>query len=301
MGICMTILRNVLVWVAGAEYSKPRPLGTSKSRGFEYSAPATRCAALLFGLALLAPQQGCRAQDAAAQVATQPADATSPAASDWLDRIQQKSSQIKSLQADLRYDRNQGLVGDKQRRFGSLVFQAGPPKKYAIHFDRLLVDGRLDKQDRWYIFDGQWLVERLDAEKQFIKRQIVAPGAPADKADPLDLGEGPFALPITAKKDRILQRFSVAVIDAEKDDPVNSVHLKLTPRENFKSDYTQIDMWYDRESLLPVRVRTLDESENETVILMTKPRVNEPVDDKVFDTGEPKGDGWRIDTTPWEN
>jgi hypothetical protein len=271
----MMILRTAFVWVA---------------------------ALLLSVVLLLALPQIARAEDTVMTVATQPAaDATSPEAVAWLDRIQEKSSQIKTLQADLRYDRNQGLVGDKQRRFGTLVFQTGPPKKYAIHFDRLLVDGRIDKQDRWYIFDGTWLVERLDAEKQFTKRQIVAPGTAADKADPLDLGEGPFALPITAKKDRLLQRFNVALVASEKDDPANSIHLKLTPRENFKSDYTQVDMWYDRASLLPVHVRTLDESENETVILVTKPRVNDPVEDKVFDTSEPKGDGWRVETTPWEN
>ena len=245
------------------------------------------------------PGLGCHAQ----ATTTQPAPASAPldpAVEQWLDRLQEQSEQTKTFQGNVRYDRNQKLVGDRQRRFGTLVYAVGPPAKFAVHFDRLVVDERVDKQDRWYIFDGQWQVERIDDEKQFIKRQVVAPNAPPDRANPLGIGEGPFVLPVTMKKDRILKCFDVSLVEPAPAELPNTVHLKLVPKPNRRSDYSQIDLWYDRASLLPVRAQALDESENETVIEVSKPRVNEPVEEKVFDTDEPKEAGWHVEVTPWE-
>src|SRR5262245_27236656 len=64
-----------------------------------------------------------------------------PAVDALLDRIEAKSKDLRTFKADLRYDRNQILVSDKQRRFGSIVYVVGPPAKFAVHFDRLVVDG----------------------------------------------------------------------------------------------------------------------------------------------------------------
>jgi hypothetical protein len=255
-------------------------------------------AALLRALAASAP-----AAAPAAPPATRPAEdaAVDPAADELLTRIEARSKDLRTFRANVRYDRNQVLVGDKQRRFGSIVYVVGPPAKFAVHFDRLLVDGRVEKQDQRFIFDGRWLVERKDAEKQFTKRQVVAPDAPKDQADPLNLGEGPFALPVTAKKERINRKYNAVLVPADKElDPKNTVHLKLTPRAGVKSDLTRIDLWYDQETLLPVQARTLDDSENESVILVSNAVVNEKVDEQVFDTTEPQERGWNVEIVPWE-
>lgn len=224
-----------------------------------------------------------------------------PAVEDLLTRVEAGSKDLRTFNADLRYDRNQALVGDKQRRFGKIVYVVGPPAKFAVHFDRLVVDGRVEKQDQWFIYDATWLVERNDAEKSFSKRQVVPPDAPKDRADPLNLGEGPFALPITTKKDQILKKYDVTIEPAVKEaDPKNTVHLKLTPRAGVKSGLTRIDLWYDKDTLLPTQARTLDESENETVILVSKIVVNEAVEEGVFDVTEPKERGWNVQVVPWE-
>jgi len=253
---------------------------------------------IAFSLAALAPLP-CLAQDAAT---TQPATrVVDPAAAEaWLDKIEAKSKELKSIQADVIYDRNQVLQGDRQRRTGKLVCVTGPPAKFAVHFTNLIVDDRADKQDRWFLFDGQWLVERQDTEKLFMKRQIVPPNAKPEQADPLRSGDGPFVLPITLEKERTLKRFSVVLEDPAKGDPANSVHLRLTPRDGTTSDYTRIDLWYDRDTLTPVRARTINDAEDESIIELRKSRINEPVDMKMFDVSEPKEEGWHVEVTPWE-
>ena len=233
-------------------------------------------------------------------------DGPGPAA-DLLARIEARSHGLTTLHAKLTYDRIQGLLGDKQRRVGELWYAGGPPARFAVHFDKLLVNRRAVQQDRWYIFDGQWLVERLDDKKQFIKRQVVAPptkDAPNPKpADPLALGQGPFPVPIKIKKDEVLKRFEVTIIDpSAKDDPKDTKthHLRLVPKKDRRNILTRIDLWFDQSTLLPVQVRTMDESENETVVALRDTKVDEPIEKETFDTAVPKGDGWLIEIKPWE-
>ena len=259
-------------------------------------------------LMMLITTTACQAAEAPGEVHSTPPTAhqtqTDDSADDWLDRIENRAKQIKTLHAKITYDRIQQLVGDRQRRFGTLVYDAGPPGQFAVLFDRLLVDSRLDRDERQYIFDGQWLVERYDDEKLFIKRQIVPPPAPGQLvqgADPLALGSGPFALPINMQKDNVLQRFDVKVISpATLGDQPDALQLRLTPKATDSGSFTRIDIAYDRSSLLPTIVSTLDDSENQSVITLDSVRTNEPIDDGVLDTTAPTDRGWRVEVKPWE-
>jgi len=249
-----------------------------------------------------APQVEPPAADAASQSAppsatTQPA--TDPQTRSWLERIGHKHADVRTLHAQLVYDRIQGVLGDTQRRLGTLTYEAGPPARFAVHFDRLLVDQRLVEQDRWYVFDGHWLVERLVTERQFLAYEVVPPtSAPVD---PLAIGQGPFVVPISPDPQRLLARFSVAMIDeTAEEEPPGSIHLRLTPRADRAGEFTRIDIWYDRDTLLPMEVWTLDDSENESRVMLREPQVNGPVDAIFFDTQPPGEHGCDVQISPWE-
>lgn len=230
-----------------------------------------------------------------------------PVLEKWLDKIEAKSKQTKTLTAAVRYDRIQGLFGDEQRRFGTLIYEAGPPAKFAIHFEKIHTPtaGDPDKfasrpQNRWYVFDGTWLVEKLEDKKQFFKWQVVPPNAKPAAANALALGKGPFVVPVGARKDLMLEKFNVSLVEPAPDkDPENSVHLKLEPKDKRRSQFTEIHLWYDRDTLVPLRARTVDESENESVVHLIKPEVNAEIDPAKIDTAEPKERGWRVEITPW--
>lgn len=251
------------------------------------------------------------------------AEATDPEAEGWVHRIAERHAAVRTLHARLTYDRIQELLGATERRFGRLVYEAGPPGRFAVHVDRLLVDDRLEQQDRWYVFDGRWLVERLNDRQQFLARQIVGPDAdPADQ-DPLALGRGPFVVPIGPNARHMLERFAVRVIEgedkdceADTDEPADDevradaaadgeasedlLHLRLVPRDHDRTDFASIDIWYDRDSLLPRRVRSVDQSQNVSDIFLRDPRIDESVDPTIFDTAPPEERGWEIEITPWE-
>jgi len=244
------------------------------------------------------------AQDAPTTQTQPAAPAASEEAQAWLERIDAAGQKLKTLQGTLRYEVVQGAMGDKQVRMGSLYYDAAAPAKFAVHFDRLLASRRLIRDDRWYIFDGQWLVEKMVEQKQFIKRQLVdlektqEDGQPPS-ANPLADGQGPFALPITLKKDAVLRKHRVDLIAFKAGDPANSIHLKLTPHVLQRGEFSRIDLWYDTTTLLPVRVQTIDETENETTVILSEVKIDEQIESIRFDTAEPPAsEGWTVELKP---
>lgn len=218
-----------------------------------------------------------------------------------LEKLEKQSKATQSLQAIVRYDLNQLLQGDEQTRFGKLIYVAGPPAKFAVHFETLRVDKKAVPSNRWYIFDGQWLVEKLADKKQFFKWQVVAPDAPPADADPLGLGRGPFVVPVALRKDLVLKKFKVEIAAADaKGDPKNSVHLVLKPLRGQRVNFTQIDLWYDKDTLLPQRARTINASETESIIHLSDVKLNTTIEGNPMDTAEPKDTGWEVQITPWE-
>lgn len=270
--------------------------------------PSTTAAPDKPATAAPAPPTKLETTTAAESPATKPAfDAATEEA---LTRFEAANAKMKSLTAKLVYDRYQGLLGDRQRRFGTIIYAAPvvdatadkpeARRRFRIEFDSLLVEKRKDKVEQSFVFDGTWLVERDGQLKTFIKRQVVAPGTPPEKADPLAMGEGPFPLPMSAKKADILKRFTASLTPLEKGDPANTLRITLTPRPGQRMSYTSVDIWCDKETMSIVRLQTQDESENKSVIDLTDRKLDAVIDASAFDTAEPKQDGWRVEVKPWE-
>ncbi len=262
----------------------------------------------------------CRGQEGDTSTVTCHCAAHEPAAEELspieklLDRLEQRGKELKTLQADFTYRRTQGLLGDMQVRRGRLAHVHQPKPRFAVHFDERVVDGALRKDKQHYIFDGSWLVEKTFANKMFIKRQIVAPG---ETFDPLAIGKGPFPMPLGQKREQVLKLFEVEQIDPAEDLedvdfeklPEQCFRLKLIPKKDEQTgkpvvDFARVDLWYNAESLLPVMVRTADESENQTDVILRNTEVDQ-LDEQAaaawFDTTTPKpGSGWRVQIKPWE-
>lgn len=222
-----------------------------------------------------------------------------------LDKIEASSKKIDTLKATVRYSRMQPLLGDEQIRFGTLHYQTGPPARFHVHFDSLLIGDRKDKQNRRYVFDGRWLAERLDDQKQFRKWEVVSPDQDAAAADPLALGEGPFAVPVAFEKDRVLKRFVVTKVEpnTEEDPKGDTFHLNLKPKRGHDRDIDSIDLWYDTETLLPVRALTIHNDGDEHTINLSKTKTDVKIDEDLFDTKAPSEQGERgydEEIRPWE-
>jgi hypothetical protein len=218
-------------------------------------------------------------------------------ADDLLNALETADHGLQSLTADVKYDRTFEIQGDRQIHLGKLWFSSEPPKnegeppqrKFAIHFDRVFVGPVQRTQDKTYIFDGQWMMEKDGEAKFYQKKQVVGPG---EHFDPLKVGEGPFVLPIGQRKGDILKRFTAellppsAGLDAAKDatdeekrgaeaskgDVEGAWQLKLTPREGAKDeDFTEVRLWYKRGTqgeLLPRMARTVNPAGDVSLVLL---------------------------------
>ncbi|MFA9479811.1 outer membrane lipoprotein carrier protein LolA [Phycisphaerales bacterium AB-hyl4] len=234
------------------------------------------------------------APDVASEEAAEMAHEAEDTAEQWLERIEARSDEIDTLTARVRYDRVQVLLGDEQTRFGRLTYDAGPPARFHVHFDRMAMHDEMQMQERRYIFDGRWLAERHDDQRLFILRELVAEGDEGE--DLLRLGEGPFALPLDLQKDTVLERFEVALVTEDEPAFEEAVLLRLTPRPGVEIDQTQIDIWYDRETRLPLQVRTVnDVDQTESTIRLGEMQTGVDVDEAVFDTTPPDAAGWQVE------
>lgn len=264
---------------------------------------------------LAGPPSGAAAGDAAAEPG-----ADGPAAR-WLDKLESRGRSLKSFEAEVVFDKQNTLLGDRQIRMGHVAYAAPAPgsasasasegdegARFAIDFDRMVVNDALRDRRTVYIFDGAWLVEKNYDRKMFQKRQVVAPG---QRFDPLSL-DGPFPLPLGQKREAVMSRFDVRVVDEADEAEDGRVHLRLTPREGAtaaegQKEFDQIDLWFSAESgpdqYLPTKIVARQAPEKTTVELrqIVTDKMSDAEMDQRFDTTPPDpGSGWNVDIKPFK-
>ncbi|MFG0252191.1 MAG: outer membrane lipoprotein carrier protein LolA [Phycisphaerales bacterium JB038] len=265
---------------------------------------------LLAGLNLLtlpaATPQPLSLAASLAALATAPPEAEGlPTADELLTRLEEADADLASLQADVMYRKTNSLVGEEERRSGKLYFrqeqaegEAQPRRQFAIEFQKLYIDDRKEMEERTFIFDGRWLVEKLPSEtpRQMFKREIVPPG---ETFDPLAIGEGPFPIPIGQKREEILKHYEAEVLPpGEGQLEQHSYHIRLQrkPEARDRLDVETLDLWYLREDLLPVHAQAIDDGGNITEVSLVRVERNIAIDDRHFDTTAPT-EGWEVEIT----
>lgn len=256
-------------------------------------------AIVLSAAAALGFVSGARAQDA-------PRLDTAEA---LLRALERAGGDIRTLSADVRYDRRFALQGDRHVRDGRLYFVsreggvgARASRAFAVHFETLRIDDRLTDDPQVWVFDGRWLVEKRPAARQFVKREIAREG---DDVDPLRVGEGPMPIPIGQRADDILRRFTAELLppgDGLEALPAyltDTYQLRLTARpdapDGMPDELREVRLWYVKDSLLPRMARTINRARDESYVVLLNVRVNETLPDGAIDAGEPpQSDGWEV-------
>lgn len=223
-------------------------------------------------------------------------------AEEVLSALETADRGITSLVAQVIYDRELALAGDRQQRVGMLYFVSRsvdgsdvPERRFAVDFTELAVGARRQSERQTFVFDGQWLLEKHWAEREYVRRQVVPPG---ERFDPLRIGEGPMPIPIGQRKEDILARYEVAMLEPgaglEEDEELlafvaRCVQLRLVPRSD-RDEFREVRLWYRPEAdgrLLPRMARTLNHNDDVAVVRLVAPRLNEPVPEEVLDTRPP--------------
>lgn len=237
-----------------------------------------------------------------------PGDVASPdaeTAEAWLDRLEASAAQTRTLKARARLTSKGALFDDETVRFGDLIYagrDGETPARFAVRFDRLKMDGLVDPIDQAYIFNGRWLLDLNGDDRVATRRELVAEGQQAN----LNVGEGPFPLPLDLNKDRVMARFDVALLPADDGDPkpggqaseAGSFHLQLLPHDDVEIEAQQIDLWFDRETLLPLRAVTLQEDGDSTALDLFENAADAELRPGTFDTSLPDNGKWETQIVP---
>ncbi|KAA0215321.1 MAG: hypothetical protein DYG94_04465 [Leptolyngbya sp. PLA3] len=201
-------------------------------------------------------------------------------AGDLLAALERADRDIRTFSSQIRYTRLFEIENDIQTRIGRLYFRTDPPAEVnseqptarrrwvAVRFEQFIAGLRSDKQEKLWVFDGQWLVEKDPVEKQFLKRRMVRPG---QVFDPLRVGEGPFFVPVGQRREDMELYFTAALrpsaeglsdeYDPKRDQLLKSlagkleglIQLELAPKPGMQQveDFSLIRIWYDPQTLLP--------------------------------------------------
>lgn len=187
-----------------------------------------------------------------------PADASVDQTLDALDEV---GRGLKSFSADVKLGETDNVAQDTVTRTGKVLYQARGQgdARLRVTFDARIQDGASLAQKIEYLLDKGWLVDRNYARKIEVNRQVLRPG---EKMNLLKLGEGPFPLPIGQKKEDVHKQFEVKKIELAEGELDKTIHLELTPKPGtrFERNFTDIDVWVDLNSHMPVRIQTEDKN-----------------------------------------
>jgi len=221
-------------------------------------------------------------------------------ADDLLDALEDADANLQDFSARLKYIKEDVLTTDRQERRGTIHYQVVPEsgaRQFAVLFTTLQLDERKFEEQKDYIFDGRYLVERITKERQFFKREVVRPG---EEYDPLSI-DGPFPLPIGQKKKAILRRFDTELITPDTEGRLKGFyHLKLTARDRTDEgdELDTVNLWYDPDTLLPAKAVVADKTGDLSIMELAKIESNTGVKPDVFSTKLPEPrDGWMIEIT----
>jgi|GEM_PF-763197 len=285
------------------------------------SAAGLSLAVVTTGLASAQPGPGTGAP-ATGDLAPQP-PAAIKTVDELLDALETADKGMRTFTAGIRYTKVFAEIegGDRQTWQGMLYFDARPEapgtgpgapgaeppptrKRFAVNFDTLIVGNRRRDETKHLIFDGEYLVEKNAADRQFLKRRVVAKG---ERTDPLRIGEGPFPLPIGQRKSEILKRLSAELRPFEdglehlteqaRARYADTVQLRLVPRAQARDarDLQEIRIWYRRSDLLPRLARTKSAEGSTAEVLLINQAVNGTIGVEVFNTDPPTEPGWDVD------
>jgi outer membrane lipoprotein-sorting protein len=205
-----------------------------------------------------------------------------------LDGLRQKTSRLQSYQCEVNYLFSQPLLESKTLRTGNLYYaRLGNGSKLRINFDTLTQDENpSQKYGEQYIFDGRWLTHIDYQIKQVQKRQLAEAN---EQIDAFELAKRNFPLIGFDKSEDLKKEFDVNQIGDSNQ--VVHLHLTVKPDSQYKDDYKSVEVWIDKGLMLPAKISAVSTEGDIYEITFIKPKVDEPINEKVFEWTIPDGFG----------
>jgi hypothetical protein len=224
-----------------------------------------------------------------------------------LKQLNQKTSELTSIQAQIEYKYIQPLLGSEKLQKGVFYYaKIGNSSKLRLNFQTRIID---DEEEEKYVeeyivldgaylslpghrFKGMWAVQ-IDYEMEGIKYiQLADAQDPNKQIDVFDLINKNFPMVGFSRIEDIKKQFEITLVEQKKTGPKEfiQVHLKVKPNSIYKDDYVSIDFWIDKKLGLPTKIVTVstepatEPTEDKDVfeIKFLEPQFNTKIDKKVF-------------------
>jgi outer membrane lipoprotein-sorting protein len=214
-----------------------------------------------------------------------------------LEQLRQRTAKLASYQAEVEYRYVQPLLESESLRKGALSYaKFGNTSKLRVNFETLKQDDEAEqKYIEHFVFDGVWLTH-IDFQTKAIKRyQLVEPNSPVDA---FELASRNLPMVGFTKVEDLRKQFEISFVKPERDRDEDQIrlHLKTRPASIYKDRYASIDFWIDKKLGLPTKVVAVSTEPEAPFadtyqIRLLKPKVNQKIDEKVFEFVIPKGFG----------
>ncbi|MDB5320403.1 MAG: hypothetical protein JWN40_2034 [Phycisphaerales bacterium] len=248
-------------------------------------------------LLLLAPLMFARAEE--------PALSPNSDLDTTLDALNARGQNLKDFSADVALHTADNRTGEDTAQIGTVIFQNrnNGDSRIKVGFDKKEMDNGngpkiTQKQRLDYVLEDGWLTDRDYQKKLEVRRQVLQPG---QKMNLLKLGEGPFPLPIGQDKVEVKKQFEASKVEPEKDDPKETVHVRLVPKKEsqFEKRFKQIDVFVDTKSNMPARIDTVERSGTTRSTELKNIKLNTGVKDEAFTLPAIQNDGWNRREEPF--
>jgi len=250
------------------------------------------------------------------QTKSTPAERSNPAAVDKiLEKLNKTVMGLTSYESQIEYKFIQPYMFDTQTlRQGSFYYiKKGNDSKLRLNFQTLQQDDEKQQKDiKQYVvvdgalltdtdrkFSGYWFVN-IDYEFKTVRyTQISEANDPNNPVDVFDLISRYLPIVGFTNVDDWKKQFDISIIEQNKSNNLIQINLKVKSDSVYNDNYVYIDCWIDKKLNLPVKITAVstepatepDEQKERCEINFTAPKINQEIDNKIFDFEIPKGFG----------
>ena len=230
-----------------------------------------------------------------------------------LEKLNKTTLSLKSYQSQIEYKYTQPLLESEALHKGVFHYtRSNGQSALSINFNTLKQDDEKEQKyiEQYIVLNGDrltlpdhelkgiWLAHLDHQIKEAKYYQLAEPNDPNNPTDVFELASKKLPMLGFSKIEDLKKQFEVKLIEQKKGESEDfiQVHLKVKPNSIYKDDYISIDFWIDEKLNLPAKIIAV-KCEPEPPygdieeIKFLKPKVNQNIDNKVFELKIPKGFG----------
>jgi outer membrane lipoprotein-sorting protein len=222
-------------------------------------------------------------------------DANDKQVDDILNKLSEKTRQIRTYQCAIKHVSRQPLFDSQTLRTGRMWYLREKNKSLLrVDFDTLKQDEQpKGKYVEQFFFDGEWLT-RVDYQLKEVKKyQLVDVNELKDNksADAFDLISEHLPIVGFTGIDKLKKQFDITLAEPNSGEPNDWVglHMKVKPDSIYKDDWVWVNFWIDQKAYLPAKVVTQSTQDDIVEISFIDPVVNGALAVSVFNVVIPKG------------